>query len=156
MSLEITLCFVALPALGPKLYCCDDGWQLSLFLLPGGPRWEAVCPKRGEAGVCSLSHKVLRQLMCRMPQTHLSGDKGVFSRWIWTGLGLYFSMYLLRNSCFPPSGAEPQRASLAWGVFPLHKVLQASGQGAIQHQGWAHHVCEVLLQRCCSALPQLL
>lgn len=59
-------------------------------------------------------------------------------------------------SLLPPSGAQPQGPVLARGVFPLCKVLQASGQRALQHQGWSHHVWEVLLQGGRSALPRLL
>lgn len=55
-----------------------------------------------------------------------------------------------------PSGAEPQGPLLAWGVFPVRKVLQTLGQRALQHQGWPHHVREVLLPRGCPALPRLL
>lgn len=54
----------------------DDGRELKLFLLSGGPRGEEVRPQRGPAGVHPLPHQVLRQLLRRVPSSHPCGIKG--------------------------------------------------------------------------------
>lgn len=63
----------------------DDGGELALFLLSGGPRGEEVRPQRRQARLHPLSHQVLRQHLRRVPSTHPCGIKGV-----WSCICMYF------------------------------------------------------------------
>lgn len=75
----------------------DDGRQLKLLLLSGGPRGKKVCPQWRQVGVCPLPHQVLRQLLRWVPSTHPCRIKGKCFQ-----LPLYFpSMCLSLNSPVP-------------------------------------------------------
>lgn len=89
-----------------SLHWSDDGRQLALFLLSGGPWGEEVRPQRRQAGVRPLPHQVLRQLLRRVPPTHPCGIKGACYEQL-SFLCMHFLSALSSLTalplCFPPT-----------------------------------------------------
>ena len=82
----------------------DDGRQLSLFLLSGGPRGKEVRQKRGQAGVRPLPHQVLRQHLRRVSSTHPCGIKGASIIMYFRSSGpCSLNIPVVRLSSIPPS-----------------------------------------------------